>query len=293
MDAVITYVNGLDPVWRKSYETHVGVQAVTKYYRDWGTLKYLLRGIETHMPFIRNVYLVVSGESQIPEWADRENLHIVLHEDIIPRSFLPTFNSTAIELFLYRIKGLDEEFLYFNDDFFPVSDSRADDFFRDGKASIRFTRHFYSCGMYKKHVRNADCLARKALGLRHSINFVRPQHTCYPMIRSEAAELFSKVEADLLASVTSIRKSINCNGYVFEDYLYYKGKTEPARFNSKYFSLALVPIGRICSYIVSPRRSFVCINDVSLPESRFIEYRTRLHEAFEKKFPCKSRFELK
>ena len=113
MDAVITYVNGLDPVWQKDYEKHTNIPALEKRFRDWGTLKYLLRGIEKYMPFIRNVYLVVSHESQVPEWTDCNNLHIVLHKDIIPAEYLPTFNSTAIEMFLHRIEGLDEEFLYF------------------------------------------------------------------------------------------------------------------------------------------------------------------------------------
>lgn len=292
MDAVITYVNGLDPVWRESYEKYAGSPAVVKHYRDWGTLKYLLRGIEEHMPFIRNVYLVVSGESQVPEWADRERLRIVLHEDIIPHGFLPVFNSTAIEMFLHRIEGLDEEYLYFNDDMFPVTDCCAEDFFRDGKAAIRFTRHFYSCGMYKRHVRNADELARKALGLAPSRTFIRPQHTCYPVLKSEAEAVFSKVEKDIMASVTKVRSGINCNGYIFQDYLYYKDKTIPVKAYGKYFSLALSPVGRICSYIASPKRRFVCINDVNIGDELFRKYRERLTAAFEKKFPKKSVFEL-
>ena len=62
MDIVITYVDGNDLSWQRDYEKYTDVPAMTKRYRDWGTLKYLLRGIETNMPFIRNVYLVVSHE---------------------------------------------------------------------------------------------------------------------------------------------------------------------------------------------------------------------------------------
>lgn len=74
MDIVITYVDGNDPVWQKDYEEYAAVPAMTKRYRDWGTLKYLLRGIQQKMPYIRNVFLVVSHESQVPAWADRDNL---------------------------------------------------------------------------------------------------------------------------------------------------------------------------------------------------------------------------
>ena len=175
MDAVITYVDGNDPVWKQDYEKYTNVPVMQKRFRDWGTLKYLLRGIEKRMPFIRNVYLVVSHPSQVPSWVDRENLKIVLHNDIIPEEFLPTFNCNPIEMNLHRIPGLDEEYLYFNDDMFPVGDCSPTDFFRDGKAVIGYYRHFFASNMYKKICRNSDRLAREALGLKPSVFFTRPQ----------------------------------------------------------------------------------------------------------------------
>ena len=114
MDIVITYVDGNDSVWKQDYEKYTNVPVMEKRFRDWGTLKYLLRGVEKNMPFIRNVYLVVSHPSQVPQWADQENLKVVLHKDIIPEDYLPTFNSNTIETHLHRIEGLDEEYLYFN-----------------------------------------------------------------------------------------------------------------------------------------------------------------------------------
>ncbi|MBP5235355.1 MAG: hypothetical protein J6Z20_05150, partial [Bacteroidales bacterium] len=88
MDAVITYVNGLDPLWQKDYEKRVGVSILSKRFRDWGTLKFLLRGIQKYMPFIENVYLVVARDSQVPEWVDRSQLRIVTHDMIMPAESL-------------------------------------------------------------------------------------------------------------------------------------------------------------------------------------------------------------
>ena len=136
MDVVITYVNGLDPVWQKSYEKYTNTPILEKRFRDWGTLKYLFRGIEKNMPFIRKVHLVVSGESQVPEWVNRDEVNVVLHSDIIPAEYLPTFNCNPIEMHLHRIKDLDEEYLYFNDDMFPMRACKPTDFFRDGKGVI-------------------------------------------------------------------------------------------------------------------------------------------------------------
>ena len=109
MDAVITYVNGLDPLWQKEYADTVGGDILQKRFRDWGTLPYLYRGIRRHMPYINNVYLVVSGQSQVPDWVKDSDIKVVLHRDIIPAEYLPTFNCNTIELFLHRIPGIERE----------------------------------------------------------------------------------------------------------------------------------------------------------------------------------------
>lgn len=57
MDIVITYVNGADPEWQRSYAEYTHKPLITKRYRDWGTLKYLLRAIQKNLPFIGNVFL--------------------------------------------------------------------------------------------------------------------------------------------------------------------------------------------------------------------------------------------
>ena len=66
MDVVLTYVNGLDPVWREEYSRALNIPALDKRFRDWGTLRYLHRGVETYMTIVRNVHLVVSGKTQVP-----------------------------------------------------------------------------------------------------------------------------------------------------------------------------------------------------------------------------------
>ena len=292
MDVVITYVNGLDPVWQKEYSDAVGGTVLSKRYRDWGTLKYLLRGIEKHIPCVRNVFLVVSGESQVPEWIDRSEVQVVLHRDIIPERFLPTFNSTTIEMFLHRIPGLGEEFLYFNDDIFPVMDCSREDFFRDGKVVLGFARHLFAGGKYKKRVRNSDRQARKALGMRPGITFVRPQHTCTPMLRSESEALYALSEKAIFEVISPLRTISNFNQYLFLDYLYYKGKTIGEKISNKHLSPAVHSPATIVSNILHPSSKILCINDVSMPDEEFAKYRDAVVDAFERHFPEVSRFEL-
>lgn len=293
MDVVITYVDGNDPVWRADYEKTTNKSIMKKRFRDWGTLKYLLRGIEKYMPFIRNVYLVVSHPSQVPQWVDTSELKIVLHKDIIPSRFLPTFNSNPIEMHLHRIPGLDEEFLYFNDDMFPVSTCLPEDFFKDGKSVMGCYRHFISSGMYKKICRNSDSLARKAAGLGPSISFIRPQHICTPMLKSACDELYNKVRAEIdKTSESRTRTADDLNQYLYWDYMYYTGKVEDGKISNKHFSAATATVSSLRRFILNPTRKMVCINDVHLGDSKFETLQKAVIDAFEHRLPEKSRFEL-
>lgn len=291
MDIVITYVDGRDPQWEAQYASFVGEEALTKRFRDWGTLRYIFRGIEKYIPFVSKVHLVVASDSQVPDWVNRDTVNVVLHSDIIPERFLPVFNSTAIEMYLHHIPGLDEEFVYFNDDIFPLMEVSKNQFFENGKAVASPSLQLLAPNMYKKHARNSSNLSRKAAGLRPSLFFIRPQHSCSPMLKSSSFKLEELCGDEIPASVTRLRADNNLCQYVFTDYMYYTGKLVRRRMSCKHFSLATSSAAKIARYIASPDRTFACINDVSLQEETFLSYRETLLSAFEEKFPSVSRYE--
>jgi hypothetical protein len=292
MDIVITYVNGLDPIWQQEYAKHTNTPILEKRFRDWGTLKYLFRGIETNMPFIRKVHLVVSGESQVPKWLNREQVNIVLHKDIIPAQLLPTFNCNPIEMHLHNIADLDEEYIYFNDDIFPLLPCQPTDFFRNGKGVLGMSKHLLAWDMFKKICRNSDRLARKILGLKPQHRFLRPQHTCQPMLKSEIKAVYDRLEKEILGSMTTTRSAKNLNQYLYLDYMYLNGKIINERLSKKHFSVGWVSAGKLRKFIERPTHKLTCINDVHLSESRYTELRTTLIEAFERSMPNKSKYEI-
>ena len=293
MDAVITYVNGLDPEWQKDYIATVGMETfMDKRFRDWGTLKYLLRGIEIHLPFIKNVYLIVSGDSQVPEWVNRSKVNIVLHKDIIPAKHLPVFNSTAIEMYMHRIPGLSEEFVYFNDDFFPVMDCSEEDFFKNGKAVMKLSPMYMAYSLYDKHVKNSDRLARRASGTAHFVTYLRPQHICSPLLKSKCEELWAREAAALNASISKLRTRDNFNYYAFCDYAYFTGSVIQKRLSKKHLSLAVSSPDKLRDNIINPRAKILCINDVNMSQDKYEAVRASLLDSFSHKFPAKSAFEL-
>ena len=125
IDLVYLWVDGNDPVWltKKNEflpaDRQVDPQVAGECrYVENDELRYSLRSVEKFAPWIRRVYIVT--DDQTPAWLDTSNLRIrvVSHREIMPAEILPVFNSCTIELFLPRIPGLAEHFLYANDDMF-------------------------------------------------------------------------------------------------------------------------------------------------------------------------------
>jgi len=98
-------------------------------FEDNDELRYSLRSVEKHAPWVRHIFIVTNG--QIPSWLnlDDERITVVTHSDIfVNKSHLPTFSSPAIESHLHRIPGLSEWFIYMNDDVLFGRDVWPDDF---------------------------------------------------------------------------------------------------------------------------------------------------------------------
>lgn len=290
MDIVITYVNGADPEWQRSYSEYTRKPLITKRYRDWGTLKYLLRAIQKNLPFVGNVFLVVSSESQVPEWASQE-LKVVTHDRIIPAEYLPTFNSTCIEMFLHRIPDLTEEYIYFNDDIFPVLPCDESDFFRDGKAVLKFHRCLFRGGQFRKHTLNSDRLARKALKQKGSLCYLRPKHSATTMLRSVCEEAFGKEENEILGRISRVREDKNINQYYFLDYQKLSGKTIDGALSKKHFSLAVSSESDIRAFFENPSSKLVGINDTKVSPEKENAIGAMLDDVMNRMFPEKSRFE--
>lgn len=135
IDFVVTWVDSNDPEWQKAKNRARGLSdgdSRTARYRDWDTLRYWFRGIETFAPWVNRVFFVTCGH--YPDWLNLEcdKLTLISHKDFIPEQYLPTFSCRPIEFNLHRIPGLSEQFVYFNDDMFLTRAVKPEDFFKKG-----------------------------------------------------------------------------------------------------------------------------------------------------------------
>ncbi len=100
IDFVITWADTTDQAWlrkRASFSPETPMPDVENFgskNQPWGTLRYLMRGIELYCPWVRYVHLVTPN--QVPSWLNLEHpkLRLVNQDDLIDPRHLPTFNCT-------------------------------------------------------------------------------------------------------------------------------------------------------------------------------------------------------
>jgi Stealth protein CR2, conserved region 2/Stealth protein CR1, conserved region 1 len=210
IDAVITWVDGADPELKRKRDHYLS-NASTPLH-DNGTnphrwvcsdeLNFCLRSIANNAPWVRRVWIVT--DNQIPDIAGLSpefaaKIAIVDHRQIFAgfEDALPTFNSLAIETMLWRIPGLAEHFLYFNDDVFLTAVVEAEDFFDISGPVLRGKWANYA------HLPDCDESRDEASLLNHynQINAARmigynaghifaSAHSVHPLQRSTMATLF-------------------------------------------------------------------------------------------------------
>ena len=137
-DIVVLWLDGTDKVWlrtRKKWQEKLCPEVKlnnNNRYQDWNNLKYWFRAVESNMPWIRKIFLVTCGHLPSFLRTDHPKLSVVRHEEFIPYDYLPTFQANPIDLNLHRIPGLSEEFVYFNDDMFPLVPIEEEYYFQNG-----------------------------------------------------------------------------------------------------------------------------------------------------------------
>ena len=136
IDIVISYVNFKDLHWQNDFKKYYEGQIDLCRFNRLDLLPYVFKSIDKFAKFdIGNIYIVVSHKSEVPQYILEQYPKIIPieHKDIIPEEYLPIFNASIIELFLYRIPNLSDQFLYFMDDVILIKEVTEQDFFVDNK----------------------------------------------------------------------------------------------------------------------------------------------------------------
>ena len=220
IDLVFPYVTADDETWQKQYkiamDKNSGLdswKAGIERFRDPGTLKYFFRAIQEFLPWIRQVHMIVAYESQVPNWINREHVHIITHDQFIPNNLLPTFNSTCIEMFLGKLPDVSESFIYTNDDCIFTRPLSQQFFFEKAKPVYQVNMRDYKKSAPGDRTR-LNCY-NVCLNVKQSNRVVTTQHGPIPYRKSWINKCYNKHTREILESCTQFRDEKNLNQYFF------------------------------------------------------------------------------
>jgi len=150
IDAVITWVDGEDPVHKAKLNAYLGrletvhEVANANRYRETGEFAYCIASLLRFAPWLRRIYLVTDNQEPafMPAIRDscwREKVVVVDHKTLFVgyERHLPTFNIITLISMLWRVPGLADRFLFLNDDFALLRPVSPDVFFRGDSLVLR------------------------------------------------------------------------------------------------------------------------------------------------------------
>lgn len=232
IDYVIPFVDCSDENWLVEYKKYVSGPVCwssnATRFRDWETLRYQLRSIERYMPWIRNIYIVMSiSETQIPKWLNTENerVHIVWDWEIVPREYLPVFNSNVIDLYIPRIEGLSEHYLYACDDYIVMREQKPEDFFtKDGVRLVVSQYKFVDCDYSRTVMNSARLICPQYTSTKDGYHFVPYcNHAIVSHLKSENQKVLEKYQKEIENSLSRFRESKNLTWLIYPLNLMMKG----------------------------------------------------------------------
>jgi len=283
VDVVFTWVDGSDPNFIAAKNRFEGVSAEKlpedavrdNRWADHGELLQAIQSVKTYASWVRNIY-VVTGMFQAPRWHPQNHQDVIFvdHSEIFGKnvSALPVFNSHAIEANIWRIPGLAEHFIYFNDDMFLGRPAAEDDFFTDdGRKFVLYPESPIPTGDTHNKMEtylvariNTGNLFNDVFGEKR-----RPltHHFAKPMLKSVCEEAWGHLTLGLSLNLTSKSKFRGCNDVVPFDLFSLcgleTGRAE-VRFMPDNFYIGVPNVGclvRLAKKLKNSSYSMYCIND--------------------------------
>lgn len=331
IDFVLTWVDGSDPEWlREKNKWQNGGQkaldnsSTDNRYRDWDLLRYWFRGVEKFAPWVNRIFFVTCGQK--PDWLNEQAPKLVLvdHKDFIPEEYLPTFNSSTIEMNIHRIPGLSEHFVNFNDDMFLTDHVKRSDFFKKGKAcepaifSVispeTSSDVFVHClvnnlGILNDHFSKKEVI-KKYPGMFYSLKYgktllknlyltpssyfngFKDAHLPSPYVKRYFNEVWDK-EGEILhkGCLNRFRSKDDHNEWLVKNWQVCSGASTPRSLKWGHCYQLGVDEG-YCEAIKNHTYKAICINDSYADRFDFETEQKALKESFQSLLPDKSRFEL-
>ena len=296
IDAVITWVDGDDPRHKAKREKYGDSTiasrddvAGTTRFRSVGEILYCVASLNRFAPWLNKIYIVT--DEQDPKIDERIKelfpnghipMEIVDHKTIFEgyEEYLPTFNSISIESMTWRIPGLSEYYIEFNDDLILAAPTSPEDFFtEDGKVICYGKRYgaldlftspllgHHDCNSKQVTFRKMMYNASKIMGKRNGL--IRLYHTPKALRRSVYEEFFAKHPEHLLNNIRHRFRHLEQYNVQVVQYidLFNKGLCQLRRAYSQLLYMNSMATDdyvseRLTQFSQQPNHKFGCFNSI-------------------------------
>ena len=239
---------------------------------------------------------------------------------------MPTFNSHTIELNFHRIKGLSEQFVYFNDDIFITNPVKQEDFFVNGvpkdmlalqpvvanvdnpvmpyiylNNSMLLAKHFDKRSNIKKQPGSYFHISYPFMYFFYNmLEMAFPRFTGFytvhgpsPFLKSTFETIWQE-EGDFLSGTCmhKFRDKEDASQYLIREWQKLSGNFQPANVKKlcRYFELGN-DNRKLYNTLMKKTCKMVCINDANTAID-FNKVQQELATCFNSIFPVKSSYEL-
>ena len=228
IDAVITWVDGDDPRHRAKREQYGNRRMLSQNdvagntrYASLGEIFYCVASLNRYAPWLNKIYIVTDEQDpMLDEWLAKHfpegtiPMEIVDHKVIFRgyEEFLPTFNSISIESMTWRIPGLSEHYIEFNDDLILAAPTRPDDFFTEDGKVVCYGKRYRSLYVRLSNILRRHRDGSKQVSFRQTMRnaaeilgerkyFIKIYHTPKALLRSVYERYFASYPDNLLSNV--------------------------------------------------------------------------------------------
>lgn len=302
IDAVITWVDGSSDRHRRERQKYqaqakapLHANAINPHrWMPSDEIRFCLQSINNNAPWLRYVWIVVDCETpdlaNLPD-ALRRKIRIAYHRDIFSPfdDALPTFNSLAIESLLWRIDGLSERFLYFNDDVFLTALLQPDDVFDGDKPVLRGRWADFSALADQPEQHKDPALFHYVMQINAARlagfdagHLFTAAHVVHPLRRSVMARLFSDHRTAFLANIGHrfrdlsqfLPQGLHNHACIAADQARLQTHVDHCHIKSGQGQGKTVPETRVAlRQALRPGIKFLCVNDLpqlerGVPEAR-------------------------
>ena len=288
IDLVLPYVDAADQNWISLFNRYSPtkinneINGANRFRGQGDFFRYFFRCVEKNMPWINNIFLLVQSKSQVPSWLDCSKVKIITHEQFIPKTCLPTFNSGTIEMFLWNIPGLSNRFLYANDDFFMLKPVKPTDFFNHEICKINFITE--DINKYADPWRHMCHNNYKLIYNDNTNTYQRCDHEFRPYLKSKMIDCFNLHKAAIYNSISQFRNNKNLTCFLFNLYLKKINLTSRSNLIAGYISSDAYNIS------ANLAKTYVCLNDTDPNKNIYANKEIRAY--FYSHFSTKSKYEI-